>query len=30
MTSGKYFNRGVMSLDIPHIGFVVRETEDKI
>src|SRR5215217_1023213 len=30
MTSGKYFNRGVMSLDHPHIGFVVRETEDKI
>lgn len=30
MTSGKYFNRGVMSLDHPHIGFVVRETQDKI
>src|ERR671910_317124 len=30
MTSGKYFNRGVMALDIPHIGHVVRETADKI
>jgi sporulation protein YlmC with PRC-barrel domain len=30
MTAGKYFNRGVMALDEPHIGFVVRETPDKI
>jgi len=30
MTSGKYFNRGVMTLDCPYIGYVVRETEDKI
>jgi hypothetical protein len=30
MTAGKYFNRGVMALDAPHIGFVVRETPDKI
>ena len=30
MTSGKYFNRGVMALDSPHIGHVVRETLDKI
>jgi hypothetical protein len=30
MTSGKYFNRGVMALDSPYIGQVVRETEDKI
>ena len=30
MSSGKYFNRGVMALDAPHIGHVVRETEDKI
>jgi sporulation protein YlmC with PRC-barrel domain len=30
MTSGKYFNRGVMALDTPHIGYVVRETPDKI
>jgi sporulation protein YlmC with PRC-barrel domain len=30
MTSGKYFNKGVMALDSPHIGHVVRETDDKI
>jgi adenylate cyclase len=30
MTAGKYFNRGVMALDSPYIGHVVRETEDKI
>jgi hypothetical protein len=30
MTSGRFFNRGVMTLDVPHIGYVVRETEDKI
>ena len=30
MTSGKYFNRGVMTLDSPYIGHVIRETEDKI
>src|SRR4029078_75684 len=30
MTSGKYFNRGVMALDSPYIGHVIRETEDKI
>jgi hypothetical protein len=30
MTSGKYFNKGVMALDAPHIGHVVRETDDKI
>jgi adenylate cyclase len=30
MTTGKYFNRGVMALDSPYIGYVVRETEDKI
>ena len=30
MTAGKYFNRGVMAHDAPHIGFVVRETPDKI
>jgi adenylate cyclase len=30
MTSGKYFNRGVMALDSPYIGHVVRETYDKI
>jgi hypothetical protein len=30
MVSGKYFNRGIMALDIPHIRHVVRETDDKI
>ena len=30
MTSGKYFNRGVIALDSHNIGYVVRETEDKI
>ena len=30
MTAGKYFNRAVMALDAPHIGFVVRDTPDKI
>ncbi|MDQ4073056.1 MAG: hypothetical protein M3162_01990, partial [Thermoproteota archaeon] len=30
MTSGRYFNRGVMTLDSPYIGHVVRETDDKI
>lgn len=30
MASGRYFNKGVMTLDAPYIGHVVRETEDKI
>jgi hypothetical protein len=30
MTLGKYFNKGVMALDTPHLGYVVRETENKI
>jgi adenylate cyclase len=30
MTTGRYFNRGVMALDSPYIGHVVRETLDKI
>jgi hypothetical protein len=30
MTTGKYFNRGVMALDSPYLGHVVRETYDKI
>ena len=30
MTTTKYFNKGVMALDAPHIGWVVRETSDKI
>jgi hypothetical protein len=30
VTSGKYFNKGVKALDSPHIGHVIRETDDKI
>jgi hypothetical protein len=30
MASGKYFNKGVMALDAPHIGHVIRDTDDKI
>ncbi len=30
MVSGRYFNRGVKSLDNPDLGYVVRETPDKI
>ncbi len=30
MVSGKYFNKGVKSLDDPDLGHVVRETPDKI
>ena len=30
MVSGKYFNKGVKALDSPHIGHVVRETDDKV
>ena len=30
MTAGKYFNRAVVALDAPHIGFVVRATDDRI
>jgi hypothetical protein len=30
MTSGKFFNRGVMVLDSPYIGHVIRETKDQI
>jgi hypothetical protein len=30
MTAGKYFNRAVIAPGAPHIGFVVRETPDKI
>jgi hypothetical protein len=29
MTSGRYFNKGVMALDVPDIGHVVRETETR-
>ena len=30
MSTGKFFNRGVMAKDAPYIGYVVRETDDKI
>jgi hypothetical protein len=30
MTSGKYFNRAVIALDAPHLGYVVRETDYEI
>jgi sporulation protein YlmC with PRC-barrel domain len=30
MTAGKYFNRNVLALDDPHIGQVIRETNDQI
>jgi hypothetical protein len=30
MVSGKYFNRGVMALDKPHIGHVMKETDKNI
>ncbi len=30
MASGKYFNKGVKALNDPNVGFVVRETPDKI
>ena len=30
MVSGKYFNKGVKALNDPNVGFVVRETPDKI
>ena len=30
MASGKYFNRGVKALDSPHVGHVMKETDDKI
>ena len=30
MASGRYFNKGVKALDSPHVGHVVRETDDKI
>jgi sporulation protein YlmC with PRC-barrel domain len=30
MVFGKYFNRGVMALDSPHIGHVVKETDKQI
>jgi hypothetical protein len=30
MTTGKYFNRRVIALDSPHVGYVLRETDDRI
>lgn len=30
MTAGKYFNRNVLALDYPYIGYVVQETYDQI
>ena len=30
MATGKYFNRTVMALESPHVGYIVREVEDKI
>ena len=30
LVSGKYFNKGVKTLDAPDLGHVVRETPDKI
>ncbi len=30
MISGQYFNKGVKALDLPHVGYVVKETDDKI
>jgi hypothetical protein len=30
MISGKYFSKGVLALETPHIGYVIRETENEI
>jgi hypothetical protein len=30
MTIGKYLNKDVLALETPRIGYVVKETEDKI
>lgn len=30
MTAGKYFNRNVLALDYPYIGYVAQETYDQI
>ncbi len=30
MTAGKYFNRNVLALDYPYIGYVAQETNDQI
>jgi hypothetical protein len=30
MTSGIYLNKHVLALETPHIGYVIKETENKI
>jgi hypothetical protein len=30
MSSGIYLNKDVLALETPHIGYVIRETENKI
>jgi hypothetical protein len=30
MTGGNYLNKDVLALETPHIGYVIRETENKI
>jgi len=30
MTGGNYVNKDVLALETPHIGYVIRETENKI
>ena len=30
MTGGNYLNKDVLALEKPHIGYVIRETENKI
>lgn len=30
MTSGIYLNKDVLALETPHIGYVIKETENKI
>jgi hypothetical protein len=30
MTGGNYLNKDVLALEMPHIGYVIRDTENKI
>lgn len=30
VAAGKYFNRAFVALDASHVGYVVKETSDKI
>lgn len=30
MTGGNYLNKDVLALETPHIGYVIKETENKI